>query len=74
MLEHKEKLKNFFRDIVSEMITNLRNINIDDKIKIRKSLEVNGVIRNIKIDKGISNSIFCNKNFGYKILPLSFYV
>lgn len=76
MLEHKEKLKNFFRDIVSEMITNLRNIGIDDKIKIRKSLEVNGVIRNIKIDKGISNSIFYNKNFGYKILlsPRSNYI
>ena len=37
MSVHKEKLKNFFRDIVSEMITNLRNINIDDKIKVRKN-------------------------------------
>ena len=50
------------------MITNLRNINIDDKIKIRKSLEVNGVIRNIKIDKGMSNSIFITK-----ILDIKFY-
>ena len=54
MLEHKEKLKNFFRDIVSEMITNLRNINIDDKIKIRKKY------KNYNLLKHFSNTHYVN--------------
>lgn len=63
-LEFRETLKK----ILEEMIFNIRNLNVHQIMKIRKSMEVNEVIKDIKIERGISNFIYNKERFSYKIL------